>query len=424
MADIKDLIKVTPNGIQKLDYADIVQAVFDEYKKIYGADIDLDPRTADARFVYAVSEIINSGCEVIAQLYSNLNPSTATGVFLDILCSLTNVTRRSATASLAKVKMVNNGISVITIPGDSTNWNLIDDAGNEWTIYNKTPSDITIKAGGALYLTYESSILGRTATSSFRFEIIDTNTSNISLSIESFSIGKEEESDADLRYRRANDSGYGISVLEGMQGNLRKIIGINDTYVYSYSGDASESPSLYVNNVSTTIPAHSIAVLLRYDSVNQPNKQQVAESIRAYITPGIQTNGDTSYSFYTGLNNSGETIRWYIAKAVNPTIKITINPLSNFAGISTAKSIANALVNYLNNLPISSKYQLSSIVNVIQSADPLYMSRNTYIFSSISGLGLDGTNYPNRGCYFDYGSRIDTDYEVTYESNVITITKA
>lgn len=425
MADIKDLIKVTPNGIQKLDYADIVKVILDEYRKIYGADIDLDPRTADARFVYAVCEIINSGCEVISQLYNNLNPSTATGVFLDILCSLTNVTRRSATASTAKVKMVNNGNADVTIQGDSTIWNLIDDAGNEWTILNKTSSDITIKAGATMFINYQSSVLGRTATSSFTFEVVDAKTSNIALSVESFSVGQEEESDADLRYRRANDSGYGISVLEGMQGALRRILGVTDTYVYSYSGDTSESASLYVNNTSKTIPAHSIAVLLRYDNVNEPNKQQVAEAIRSYITPGIQTNGDTTYNFFTGVNETGEVIRWFVTKPVNPTIKITITPLSNFAGISTARSVAQALTNYLNNLPISSKYQLSSLVNVIQNADPLYMSRSTFVFSSISGLGVDGTNpYPNRGCYFDYGSRIDTDYTVSYDSNVITITKA
>ena len=424
MADINDLIKVTSNGIQKLDYADIVNAVFDEYKKIYGKDIDLDPRTADARFVYAVCEIINSGCEVIAQLYNNLNPSTATGVFLDILCSLTNVTRRSATASMAKVKMVNKGTSDVTLAGNSRSWNLIDDAGNEWTILNATGSNITIKAGATVYLNYQSSELGRIVTSSFTFETVETSTSKIALSIEAFSVGREEESDADLRYRRASDSGYGVSVLEGMQANLRKLTGVTDTFIYSYSGDASESAKLYVNNTLTTIPAHSIAVLLRYDNVNEPNKQQVAETIRSYITPGIQTNGDTTFNFHTGVTESGETIRWYITKAVHPTIKITITPLSNFAGISTARTVAQSLVNYLNNLPISNKYQLSSIVSAIQNADPLYMSRSTFVFSSVTGLGLDGTAYPNRGCHFDYGSRIDTDYTVTYESNVITITKA
>lgn len=423
MANINDLIKVTSNGIQKLDYAEIVQVVLNEYKKIYGADIDLDPRSVDGRFVYAVCEVINSGCEVISQLYSNLNPATATGVFLDILCSLTNVTRRSATASCVKTKLVNNGSSDITIPANSSAWNMIDDAGNEWTVRNSSSSDLTIKAGDSISLVYEASVLGRTLTSALKFEVLDARTSNISVSIESLSVGRQEENDSDLRYRRANDSGYGISVLEGMQGNLRKVIGVTDTYVFSYSGDPSESSNLYINNVETTIPAHSIAVLLRYDSVNEPNRQQVAEAIRAYLTPGIQTNGDTSYNFYTGVNDSGETVRWFITKPVNPTIKITINPLSNFAGISTARSVAMALTDYLNNLSISEKYQLSNIVSAIQGADPLYMSRNTFIFSSVSGLGLDGTDYPNRGCYFDYGSRIDTDYTVSYVDNIITITK-
>ena len=112
---IDNFIQLSSNGIDVMDYTDIVKTIFNKYKEIYGAQIELDPRSGDGRFIYAIATIINSGCQVISQLYKNMNPSTATGNFLDILSSITNVHREFATYSQAKLKIMNNTDSDVTI---------------------------------------------------------------------------------------------------------------------------------------------------------------------------------------------------------------------------------------------------------------------------------------------------------------------
>lgn len=420
---IDNLIQINSEGVQKADYADIVKSLIEEYKQIYGYDIDVDPRTADGRFIYDVATIINSGLNVITQLYNNLNPSVASGSFLDIICSLTNVSRQSATPSYAQVKFHNNSDSEdITILGDSGYLDMIDDSGNEW-ICDDDATSVIFPRSGDVTLRYRSRDVGKVYTSNLKFEVQGGKNYELTPKITSFTLGSEEESDTDLRYRRSSDSAYGYSVLNGLKGALKKTFKIKDVYIKSYSGSASESANVYVNNAVQTLPAHSVAILIRSDYYNKASKTVIANTIHNYLTPGVSTYGSISYEYITGTGEN-EKVSWFMINPVHPTIMIKITPFNNFGGQTTANAIASALVEYLNNLPISYNYSLADISNVIQGADPLSMSRPTYAFVSISGLGdFTSDKYVNKGTAFEYGSRKDIDYGVTYSNNNIIITK-
>lgn len=418
---IDNFIQLTSQGISVMDYADICQTLLTRYKAIYGQEIDLDPRSADGRFIYDVATIINNACLVVSQLYNNLNPSTATGYFLDILSSLTNVERESATASQATVTISNPTDSDITITDFST-LKLKDDSGDIWTpSIEDERTSITIQKNSSIRVIYTAPELGKTTTSSLTFLTLDNNTSKLTSSIYAFSVGQNEESDSSLRYRRASDSTFGLTVLEGLQGKLKRLEGIDDCYIYNYAGNTDETPYCYVDNAQTNMKKHSISILLRYNNVNEPIKTSIKEIIHDNITPGVSTNGTVSYKEVNSTNHLITSINWYKCTKQNPKITIELDNLYNFAGGTTAKKISAALVDYLNNLKINQTYSLSTLATVINGADPKYMSRSTYTFSSISGL-FNGDELLNKGTYFDYGSREGIDYKTTLSNNNTTIT--
>lgn len=411
---IDNFIQITKNGISVMDYADIVKTLLNRYRQIYGQNLELDPRSADGRFIYDIATIINNVCQVSAQLYGNMNPSTATGIYLDILSSLTNVHRESATYSQAIVKITNptsNDISITTY----TNLYMHDDKGNTW-IPSTSESDInlpfTIKANTYEELSYTAQDLDIKSTSTLSFLTENTEATSLTTKISTFEKGSDEEDDNSLRYRRSSDSTFGFSILEGLQGKLRNLYGIKDCYIQSYAGNTDESMICYVDNVATTMPNHSVSVLLRYNNANEPKKTSIAKTINDNLTAGISTNGTTSNYNLSGTKVITET-KWYITTKQTPSITITLSNLYNFSKITTPSKISEALTDYLNNLAISRTYTLTDLIQVIQYADPKYMSRSTYQVSNVNGLFDSSGNCKNRGCFFDYGSREGIDYNVT-----------
>ena len=127
---IDEFIKFTAGGPIIADYDQIQTALINKYKEVYGYDIDLANTTADGIFVNNLALIINNILQSFKTLYSNLNINTASGVYLDNLCRLSNVTRKRATQSTADL--------LISATQDTTLYNgtiFIDNTGNEW-IYN------------------------------------------------------------------------------------------------------------------------------------------------------------------------------------------------------------------------------------------------------------------------------------------------
>jgi hypothetical protein len=90
---IDQFIKITAGGIVIADYDQVQSALVKRYKEIYGSDIDLANTTADGVFVNDLALIINNILQSFKTLYSNLDVNTASGVYLDSLCRLSNITR-------------------------------------------------------------------------------------------------------------------------------------------------------------------------------------------------------------------------------------------------------------------------------------------------------------------------------------------
>lgn len=424
--DINNIVTINEKGVSKLDFAEIVNVLVERYRKIYGYDIDIDPRTGDGRFLYDIANVMNTGAELIVQLYNQLNPAIASGYFLDILCSLTNVSRRSATRSQALVKISSSSANDVKVSLSALS--LTDESGNLWSVASIGSDSVTIPSNGYVELIYQSEQVGSVSASSFVFTDSSMG-SFLTLTCESIELGRKEETDSELRYRRADTANYGITILQGMQGALRRVIGVEDTKVFNNSD--SFDKTIVVNGTTQTIKPYSIYVVLKSSSVNPPDRASVANVIRSYLTAGIKTSGDITKAgvqYYDTISSANviERTIWQNILSSSPSIKIELNVASGFGGQNTADLIKNEICEYFNSRAIFEPVSQTDMLQCVQSVDPLYNSRSTYFVRKVTvGGNTDLENDSDyNGYFFEYNpSLMKATISGTGNMRTITIEK-
>lgn len=125
------LVTFNSTGISVVNYNEIRSKLVEQFKLIYGSDIDLSTTSADGIYIETLSLLINNILQTLKAMYSNLDTRTATGQFLDILCALTNVTRKPATKSSVYVNITGLTANAPYLTGNQLE--LLDKNGNIWT---------------------------------------------------------------------------------------------------------------------------------------------------------------------------------------------------------------------------------------------------------------------------------------------------
>lgn len=399
ITDTQDLIKLEDSGLTIADYSDIVDFLIYKYKQIYGNDIDTDPRTADGRFIECVGTIMWNGFRTVQEMYNSLDPSVATGKFLDIICSLSNVRRKGATKSVANITIKNVGTNKYTFSSNA-DMALIDVSGNLWK--PKSLTTLTLNSGESADVIYECDVYGKITTSTLKLAILN---SNIEITKNAIEIGSEEESDSELRSRRSSFSTQSFTVLEGLQGELLDIDGVEDVIIYNNDtvGDLTTSDS-------TSIPRASVYIVLRYNKVIVPNDETIGNAIIDYMTPGIYTakmgasvsNGTQGTYTTTDKQTSQDTANWKIATPVAPNWTFTINLLNNWSEDSI-DLICSALNEYLNNARINQKINEVELVNLVNSCDPKTNGTNTFfLYPSGVSNNTELKSRTNLDTYYHY----------------------
>ena len=395
---IDQFIKVTAGGLQIADYDQVLAAVSKMYRETYGSDIDLANTTADGIFVHNLALIINNILQSVKTVYGNLDVDTASGVYLDSLCKLSNVTRHSATHSTAQL-----AITALTTSTLASGTEFVDDTGTVWT-YNGSPIEISSSAADATVITVECNELGavkanagsisKTLEASY-FEVSQPNDANV---------GLEEESDADLRARRTQSTGaQGITVLESIVGSLLDVVGIKDVQIINNNTSSAASQT-----DTTSVPAHSIYVIVRREPGIAVTDETIGTIIYNKLTPGIKTTQFTTSA--NGIAHSyskmlsplvswvNQVVYWKEAIGIHPSCSITITKNQFFAGDSTTNAVANAIKNYLNNIKLSEMPTANDMIITATYADPTFKGRSTY---SIKAVDISGIS-TNPNTFFNY----------------------
>lgn len=420
--NIKDFITLTEGGIQVLGYSEIRDYLIALMKKIYGNDIDTSSATADGQWLNQIALLINNCLQTVKYSFDMLDPASATNHALDVLCSFNNIFRYSPSYSTAQLLVKNiSGIQqsitnkLLFIDKNGTEW--------EWTPNKLTPS--VWEDGEVKLLDVVCSVSGPIVAQGTGEQVSDWSTINennngfINKPVEygvwkiyqqdDAIVGHDVETDEALRARRFMSTGNSaLTTLSSLQGSLLNITGIKDVFIYNNASTAPKTLSYGdMGGDETTVDQHSVYICVRYDENAVVEDSVIGNIIYNKLTPGIPT---TQYSGSgTGENkpfelNKSENYKYTVYwKKCSP---LAFNSLNNtFAQINflcltnvydyptslishtaitdSEKAIADAIIDYINNIKLSENIASAIILSSnIQKADLNKNGQSTFVVTS------------------------------------------
>lgn len=404
--EIQNFITINSAGVITAAYPEIKSALIEMYKDAYGSDIDLTNGNSDDVFISNLSLIINNILRSFDILYANLDVNSASGIYLDALCRLSNVIRKSASASTTKATI--KAISDTTINYDTS---FVDESGNEWKY---SGNEFSLASGGTANVLLVCQTLGPIALAkdSLKSTIAQLNLVSNEVAV----LGNNVETDSELRGRRANAVGAaGTTVLESLSGALLSLAYVDDVYVYENNSNAS----VILADTATVAP-HSIYVVTRQTMTDDASTKQIAKTIFQKLTPGIGTNVGSSTSGVAksvtaqsinddnNLYSNAHEIQWKQATSVNPKITISLTAQQGYSN-SVEQALLSSFISYLNALPIGTDLVPNQLISELYQDDPLFNGRPTFIIKSVSIESADtATNvYLNPLTYYNYAGTAD-----------------
>ena len=371
--NIDEFISFNSGGLVIADYDQIQKSIITRYKEAYGEDIDVSNTTADGVFINDLALIINNILQSFKTLYNNLNVDTASGSYLDMLCRLSNVTRKGKSKSIAYLTLDCTEDTVL-----ESGTLFIDTFGNEW-LYEGV--NINLTSG-----TPVSNVL----VTCTEFGPVEAPAGSITQTLEvSFitveqlydaKIGSDEETDEDLRARRDQSNGAnGITVTESLIGALLDVDQIKDAQVIvnaSHNNSAAQADG-------KVLTPNSVYIIIRkrenFDLTEDEYVEKIGGIIYNTLTPGIATNSfigaatngiAKSYTvplsdYITDLIN---TVNWKEAVAIHPQMSVVVTKGRSYSD-DTTKAIIQSLVDYMNNLQLSKTPVLNDVIITVTYAD-------------------------------------------------------
>lgn len=427
---ILNLIKLTSSGLQVANFPQIKETLINKYKEIYGSDIDLTNTTADGVFIENISLIISNILQAFNFLYSNLDIRTAQGAYLESLCALTGIYRKSATQSIAYLSITNKGDSNIVLQGGilGTQLSFIDKSNLEW---RTCVGDITHSPANQI-ITLEPNIpqivpifCKNYGPVQAKKGWIDTLTSaNYDIEFEQLEdaiVGNNLENDAQLR-RRRNEviSSSGLTVLSTLKGALLNIGGIEEVKLYNNNTDET---MIALDN--TYILPGSVYIIINQNQVIEPSI--IGSVIYEKMTPGVKTTkssgiGGTNIEYIANEDEENSLllnkINWKMISKITSDLIITITLIKyNSFDINTFK---DNLISYFNDLTIGEEFTTYEMITAVSSLDLNTNNTRTFIMNSID-LDSDDIIETSFTDYKQYNTK-DTCFNLSSSSCEVTET--
>lgn len=295
---------IDTNGLQVKTLPTLISELETALRDIYGADINLDSNSPDGQLVNIMAQAGVDVRELIQSTYNSFNPDRAVGRVLDERVAINNIQRQSGTYTNQPVSITTD--RTVTLSGldadfnnpDGLGFTVQDDAGNQFVLIDT----VTLNAG-TTSVNFRARNIGavqttvNTITNAVTIVLGVTGVNNPSGALET---GTDEETDAELRIRRASSvanasSGY----LNGLLGNVLNIDGVTEARLFENVTNAVDANG---------IPAHGIWLIAEGGS-----NTDIGNAIYERKSAGANMRGDTEVDITTA---SGAT---FTAKFDRPT---------------------------------------------------------------------------------------------------------
>ena len=307
------MLQVTNRGVVIDRLNDIYTKLSEQFKAIYGQDINLNADTPDGQMIGIFSQSLSDINEVILFIIQMLDPYNATGSWLEQRALYAGVVRRGAEYSyINDVAII--GDRVVTIPKGAV---LTDGNGVKWVTVN----DITLNANGSARTILRSQDLGAFSLAmneSLTFETVYTGVRGATALIAATE-GIEEETDVQLLQRfMMSHSINNYDDRQGVQAALSSLTDVKKVLVLeNYTNET---------DTDTGLPMHSInAIVLGGDD------QEIALTLLKK-TGGVAFFGQTEVTlFHEGMNRRV----WFDRPALVPvTVELTYKRLKNLTDLA------------------------------------------------------------------------------------------
>lgn len=285
---------VTATGVIVPDTADLRSEVEAEYKRIFGADLDVSPETPQGRLI-EVNALGRSNAIMLNALTANqINPDVATGVFLDAIAALTDCYRAKATKSMVTA----TGIFL-------------------------SRDDGPVAAPAASLINIVDGVLS--------WETVNNDAAAI--------LGAEEQSDRDLRIRRRRTLFTGATYLGALESVVWRVPNVQG--VLALDNPTGET----VVKDFVTLKPHSV-----YVAVHGGADAEIALALYKTKTVGADYNGNTTVTIHDPENHRPYEVTFQRPNEVIIEVEVRVVVESAIANVKEA--IQKAVIDYeQGNIP-------------------------------------------------------------------------
>lgn len=242
------------SGLSIKPRSDIVAALESGFQGIYGSDINIDQNSPDGQVIGILAQEGVDLRELLVSVNNSFDPDQAVGIQLDQRCAINGVVRVAGTYSIFPIDIVTNktvaleGLDADFNSADGVGYTVQDSSGNEFILVDS----VTLVAGSDT-VNFRAKEIGAvtatTGTITTPVTIINGVTS-VNNSSAAISTGQDEETDVQLRVRRARSvaitsQGY----LNGLRAALLSVDGVTAAECYENTGDAVDGNGIAAHGI-------------------------------------------------------------------------------------------------------------------------------------------------------------------------------
>jgi len=358
---------VTGDGLTLQSRTEIVEQLKAQLQAIYGEDINLDSNSPDGQAVeiYAQAKIDLLDC--MAQIYNSFSPETATGRLLDMRCAINGVIRKGPTYTVTNITVTTN--KVVTLSGLDTAptnpYTVADTAANRFYL-----QETAVLAIGANVLSFQAAESGLVETT------IGTITSPITIVLgvvsvnnptSAITIGRDEETDAELRFRRQESVSLpSQGWIDAIIAAIKSLDNVTDAVVYE--------------NITGTTDIHGVPGHSMWAIVANGADADIAEVIYRKRNAGCGMKGTEEVTI-TQVDGNPFTVKF--DRPIPQDLYITVNVESMIEGHVIDEAYLRQELQTRLSYGIYQPADLSHVSSLIIQLDPLAV---------VSSGGVSGDN--------------------------------
>ena len=318
------------NGLVINTQDEIIANLTAYFQATYGSDINLESSSPDGQLINILAQEMYDLLSLINDAYNSMDPDSAYGVGLDRVCAMSGTGRGPATQTTAPVLITADqaltleGASIRTVSPEAVVFTVQDTAGNPFELVNS----YVFSGAASTSLTFQAVVLGAVQVIVNTITKQTTPTVGITAvnnpSVAAVIVGVDEETDANLRIRRASMYKLAsVSPAESMRAALMEPYNLGIRGVVPGATDVL----ITENDTGSTVgvvPAHSLYAVIKQLS-NAAQAAAIAAIQYKTKAPGCGMYGGVT-EVYTTPSGSSFTGTWDWAVALRLYAKFTIVP--------------------------------------------------------------------------------------------------